>query len=225
MIYVNSRNRGEKQHMEWITWHSITDSPPWSYTPAFYSGQKPARLQGQRLHDASPLCCNMNADADRPQEGICGMRALELKIPPVALVLLFGVMMWLLSATVPSLALTLSWRTTIAFVLLSAGFAIALAGVLEFRRAKTTVNPLTPEAASVMVTSGIYRYTRNPMYLGLLVTLFGWAVWLSHLLAFALLPLFLLYMNRFQIEPEERALSAKFGRHFSDYGRSVRRWM
>ena len=85
------------------------------------------------------------------------MQALELRIPPVALVLLFAVMMWLLSASVPSLALALPWRIPVAFILWSAGFAIALAGLFEFRRAKTTVNPLTPEAASAIVTSGIYR--------------------------------------------------------------------
>jgi protein-S-isoprenylcysteine O-methyltransferase Ste14 len=153
------------------------------------------------------------------------MQALELKIPPVALVLLFAVLMWLLSVSVPSLALASPWRATLALLSFVAGFVIALAGLVEFRRAKTTVNPLTPEAASAMVTSGIYRFTRNPMYLGLLFMLIGWAVWLSHLLAFALLPLFILYMNRFQIEPEERALSAKFRGHFRDYGRSVRRWV
>jgi protein-S-isoprenylcysteine O-methyltransferase Ste14 len=153
------------------------------------------------------------------------MQALELKIPPLALVLLFAVMMWLLSVFVPPLALALPWRTTLALLFSIAGFAIALAGVLEFRLAKTTVNPLTPETASAMVTTGIYRFSRNPMYLGLLFALIAWAVWLSHLLAFALLPLFVLYMNRFQIEPEERALSAKFGGYFRDYGRSVRRWV
>jgi protein-S-isoprenylcysteine O-methyltransferase Ste14 len=153
------------------------------------------------------------------------MQALELKVPPVALVLLFAVMMWLLSASAASLALALPWRTLVALILWSAGFAIALAGLFEFRRAKTTVNPLTPEATSAIVTSGIYRFSRNPMYVGLLLALIGWGVWLSHLLAFALLPLFVVYMNRFQIEPEERALSAKFGGLFRDYRRSVRRWL
>jgi protein-S-isoprenylcysteine O-methyltransferase Ste14 len=152
------------------------------------------------------------------------MKALELKVPPPALALLFAVTMWLLSASAPSLALTLPWRTLVAFIIWSAGFAIALAGLFEFRRAKTTVNPLTPEAASAIVISGIYRYSRNPMYVGLLLALLGWSVWLSHLLAFALLPLFVLYINRFQIEPEERALSVKFGGLFRDYRRSVRRW-
>ena len=153
------------------------------------------------------------------------MQALELKVPPVALVLLFAVMMWLLSASVPSLALALPWRILVALILWSVGFAIALAGLFEFRRAKTTVNPLTPEAASAIVTSGIYRYSRNPMYVGLLLALIGWDVWLSHLLAFALLPFFVVYMNHFQIEPEERALSTKFGGLFRDYRRSVRRWL
>ena len=153
------------------------------------------------------------------------MQALELKVPPPALMLLFAVTMWLLSVSVPSLALALPWRIPVALILWSAGIAIALAALFEFLRAKTTVNPLTPEAAAAMVTSGIYRYSRNPMYVGLLLALIGWCVWLSHLLAFALLPFFILYINRFQIEPEERALSAKFGGLFRDYRRSVRRWL
>ena len=149
------------------------------------------------------------------------MQALELKVPPPAVALLFAVTMWLLSASAPSLALTFPWRTLVAFILWSVGFAIALAGLFEFLRAKTTVNPLSPEAASAIVTSGIYRYSRNPMYVGLLLALLGW---LSHLLPFALLPFFILYINRFQIEPEERALSVKFGGLYRDYRRSVRRW-
>lgn len=153
------------------------------------------------------------------------MQTLELKIPPPAVALLFAAMMWLLSASAPSLALGLPWRKTVALLLGSAGLAIAFAGLFEFLRAKTTVNPLTPEAAAAMVTSGIFRFSRNPMYLGLLLALIGWAAWLSHLLGFFLPPFFLLYINRFQIEPEERALSAKFGEEYGQYRRSVRRWM
>lgn len=76
-----------------------------------------------------------------------------------------------------------------------------------------------------MVTSGVYRVSRNPMYLGFLLALAWWVVFLSHLLAFALLPLFMWYMNRFQIVPEERALAAKFGSEFTEYSRAVRRWL
>jgi protein-S-isoprenylcysteine O-methyltransferase Ste14 len=153
------------------------------------------------------------------------MRTLERKIPPVALVLLFAVLIWLVSRSEPSLAFSVPWRAAIALIFCCTGIAITLAGLLEFRRAKTTVNPIMPETTTALVTSGIYRFSRNPMYLGFLLALIGWAVLRSHLLAFALLPLFVLYMNRFQIMPEERALSEKFGGQFKQYTREVRRWL
>jgi protein-S-isoprenylcysteine O-methyltransferase Ste14 len=151
--------------------------------------------------------------------------ALELKVPPVAIVFAVAVGMWLLSRSTAALRFAMPGRVAVAVVLAGMGFAISAAGVMHFRRAKTTVNPLNPEAATAMVTSGIYRFSRNPMYLGFLIALTGWAAFLSHVLAFALLPVFVAYMNRFQIMAEERALAAKFGRQFSDYRNSVRRWV
>ena len=150
--------------------------------------------------------------------------ALELKVPPVALVFLFGALMWLASAYSP-FTIALPWRSAFALIIGIVGFAIALAGVLSFRRADTTVNPLTPEATTAMVTSGIYRFTRHPMYLGFLLVLTGWAIYLSTFLAFVFLPLFVWYINRFQIVPEERALGAKFSDAFTAYKSSVRRWL
>jgi protein-S-isoprenylcysteine O-methyltransferase Ste14 len=97
--------------------------------------------------------------------------------------------------------------------------------VVSFRRARTTVNPTKPESSSVLVDSGIYRLTRNPMYLGFSLGLSGWAVMLSNMFAFLLLPIFILYMDRFQIEPEEKALAAIFGRQFAVYKTRVRRWL
>ena len=153
------------------------------------------------------------------------MNALEHKVPPPAVALILGALMWLISRYEPTLSLDVPWRTAVAIALFITGAMIALSGVWEFHRAKTTVNPLSPEAATAMVTSGIYRFSRNPMYLGLLLALCSWAVWLSHVLALALPPLFVLYINRFQIVPEERALSTKFGGQFSSYTRAVRRWL
>jgi protein-S-isoprenylcysteine O-methyltransferase Ste14 len=99
-----------------------------------------------------------------------------------------------------------------------------MSGVLTFRRAKTTVNPTTPAAASALVRTGVFRFTRNPMYLGLLLCLVAWAIFLSSVLALLSAPLFVVYMNRFQIAPEERALAALFGDSFAAYKRDVRRW-
>jgi protein-S-isoprenylcysteine O-methyltransferase Ste14 len=84
---------------------------------------------------------------------------------------------------------------------------------------------MKPASASVLVDGGIYRLTRNPMYLGFLVVLLGWAIFLSNIVAFLLLPAFVYYMNRFQIKPEEKALVARFGQTFTAYKTRVHRWL
>jgi protein-S-isoprenylcysteine O-methyltransferase Ste14 len=113
----------------------------------------------------------------------------------------------------------------VAVTLLAGGVAVAIFAVREFRAARTTVNPLQPAAASSMVRSGIYRHTRNPMYLGLLLVLAAWSVWLASPAAVAVLLVVAVYLDRFQIVPEERALAARFAREFDEYRRSVRRWL
>jgi protein-S-isoprenylcysteine O-methyltransferase Ste14 len=154
-----------------------------------------------------------------------GGPAAELRVPPVVVTLLAALLMTLLAWPATGLHWPAPWRASAALLLLAAGITVAVAGVREFRRARTTVNPLTPAAASAMVRSGVYRHTRNPMYLGMLLALAGWAVWLASLLAVAVLPVFVLYLNRLQIEPEERALASRFGADFEEYRRSVRRWL
>ena len=153
------------------------------------------------------------------------MKLLELRIPPV--VVMVGAMgfMGLVAVQIPTLVFAVPGREIITTLLVAAGVVIAVAGIVAFQRAATTVNPTRPEGASSLVDTGIYRITRNPMYLGMLLMLLGWAVWLAHLASFLLLPLFVAYMNRFQIKPEERALRAKFGESFDVYSRTVRRWV
>src|SRR5262245_761244 len=107
------------------------------------------------------------------------MHALELKIPPPVVAVLIGAAMWLASRSGPSLDLPPLIRTVGAGVIAASGGILALAAKIAFRRAKTTINPLRPTNASSLVTSGIYRFTRNPMYLGLLLLLIGWSVHLS----------------------------------------------
>jgi protein-S-isoprenylcysteine O-methyltransferase Ste14 len=153
------------------------------------------------------------------------MRSLELRVPPVALVLVFGIAMAAVARLFPLGRAGMPGRLVVAIALVCAGVLVAAAGVLTFRRQKTTVNPMTPEQSSSLVVTGIYRYSRNPMYLGFLLVLAGWGAYLANPAALLLLPLFVVYMNRFQIGPEERALSAKFGQPFDDYRQAVRRWL
>lgn len=151
--------------------------------------------------------------------------SLELKVPPGILVVLFALLMRWGSACAPGLAVQIPWRSAIAGMVVLAGLLLGLLAVLQFKRAKTTVNPIKPQSSSALVVSGIYGVSRNPIYLGMLLMLLGWAVWLDNLLALAVLPLFILYLNRFQIQPEERALAALFGTDFQSYCTQVRRWI
>jgi protein-S-isoprenylcysteine O-methyltransferase Ste14 len=153
------------------------------------------------------------------------MNALELKIPPPLLALALALAMWLTSLLYESMQIPLAARLGIALALVAIGQTSSISGMLSFRRARTTVNPFRPQAASSLVTTGIYRYTRNPMYVGLLLTLLGWAAFLASLHALPWLVVFVLYMNRFQIAPEERVLSSLFGDAYAEYRARVRRWL
>jgi protein-S-isoprenylcysteine O-methyltransferase Ste14 len=153
------------------------------------------------------------------------MHVLELKIPPVVLVLATALLMWLASRALPHFGFELPARSFIAVGLAIVGAMVCVAGVLSFVRARTTVDPMKPSSASSLVVSGVYRFTRNPMYLGFLLALLGWGVFLSNALSLLGIPGFVLYMNRFQIRPEERALAILFERDFSAYSGQVRRWV
>jgi len=151
--------------------------------------------------------------------------SLELKVPPVLVVAVAALLMWAMAWATPELGVALPGRTPAAISAVLLGILVSAAGVVEFRRARTTVNPLTPNAASSLVAGGIYRLTRNPMYLGFALALLGWGVFLSNPLSLAMLFVFVGYMNRFQIAPEERALESLFGDAFKAYRSKVRRWL
>jgi protein-S-isoprenylcysteine O-methyltransferase Ste14 len=153
------------------------------------------------------------------------MQALELKIPPPIAAVLVGLAMWVAAHLLPAVDLTGQWRLIFAGVCAAFGVMVALLGFLAFRQAKTTVNPVNPEKATSVVTGGIYSYTRNPMYVGLTSLLVGWAIWLSAPWVFLGPVALMLYLTRFQIIPEERVMSSKFGRDYDDYRKRVRRWL
>jgi protein-S-isoprenylcysteine O-methyltransferase Ste14 len=153
------------------------------------------------------------------------MKSLELKIPPLPLAVGFGILMWAIDRWLPMHADRSLVRAVIAAVTFVFAVTIVVTAVIGFRRARTTVDPFHPETASSVVTTGIYRVTRNPMYLGFLLALISLAIFLGNF-ASAVVPLiFVVYMNRFQIGPEERALRTRFGASYEAYLRSVRRWI
>lgn len=156
---------------------------------------------------------------------IAGMRALELKIPPPLVALLVAGAMWGISLFVSSLEVPASTRVVMAAALALAGGCVSLAGALAIRRAHTTVSAMKPETTSSLVCSGVYSVTRNPMYLGLLLVLIAWATLLSTAWAWSGPLAFVLYLNSFQILPEERVLYAMFGADYGAYTSRVRRWL
>lgn len=113
-----------------------------------------------------------------------------------------------------------------------AGYSVAFMGLMimvsaarTFRQHKTTLNPIHLEDVSTLVRRGVFRYSRNPMYLGMVVLVFGlclaWGSWWGFGLGLGLF----LYLDRFQIRPEEKVLSAQFGSAFDDYKKHTRRWL
>jgi len=153
------------------------------------------------------------------------MEWLELKIPPVLVGLVTALCVWL-AGDIPML----SWPVTpslelLAAVMATAGLVVAASGVVSFYRARTSINPHAPHRSTSLITTGMYAWTRNPMYMGMFFVLLGWALVQGGLVAVLLVFLFIPYMNRFQIVPEERVLRTLFGEQFEIYQRRVRRWM
>ena len=153
------------------------------------------------------------------------LQSLEAKIPPPLVAALAAAAMWGISLVLPSFDLPTAVRRYVAIALALVGVGFSAAGVISFRRAKTTINPMQPETASTLVASGVYKVTRNPMYVGLLVALVAWGVFLSSAWALLCTVFFYVYISRLQIVPEERALDALFGTEYAAYKSKVRRWL
>ena len=153
------------------------------------------------------------------------MHILENRIPPPLVALVFGLAMWGIASTAPTVPAGDSSQLIAASAITLIGAFFCIAGVVSFRLAKTTVNPLKPDKATSLVSTGIYQVSRNPMYVGFALFLLAWAVYLASLWALIGVPGFVLYMNRFQSAPEERALLSLFGGEFEEYRLRVKRWL
>jgi protein-S-isoprenylcysteine O-methyltransferase Ste14 len=147
---------------------------------------------------------------------------LELKIPPPVVVFVGGLLNWSATRWTDSL---FSPPWLVIGVLVVVAGVVGVTGVLVCLRCKTTVHPWSPDETSVLVTDGIFQLSRNPMYLALLVFLVACCLyqptWLSPFIFGGVTR----YLTRFQILPEERILSDKFGDQYAQYASSVRRWL
>ena len=153
------------------------------------------------------------------------MSFLETKIPPPVVTLLLALVMKTAALLTPALYAPGVARARAALTLAVVGLAVELAGGASLIRAKTTVDPTHPGRVCRFVSTGVYRFTRNPIYLGDLVLLLAWAMYLWSPTALVLTPLFVVYIDRFQIKPEERVLGDLFGSRYTEYKTRVRRWI
>jgi protein-S-isoprenylcysteine O-methyltransferase Ste14 len=153
------------------------------------------------------------------------MSSLELRVPPPVVALVAAGLMWLASSLAAPAQIPFGARVSVAVILVCIGLAFGVTAMVTFRRARTTMSPLSPSTTSCLVTHGVFHITRNPMYVSLVMYLLAWAVYLSSWLALVVLPVFVLYLIRFQIRPEERALESLFGEAYTAYKQRVRRWL
>jgi protein-S-isoprenylcysteine O-methyltransferase Ste14 len=149
---------------------------------------------------------------------------MELKLPPALVFLLFGLAMYILAIFLPFGFFDFFGRLLLFKVLLVFAALVGLLALFQFYKAKTTVDSTKPAKASILVVNGIFRFSRNPMYLAMLLVLLALGVVLGNAFNTLIAAAFVGYMNRFQIIPEERILLNKFGRSYKEYCALTRRW-
>ena len=150
---------------------------------------------------------------------------LENRIPPPLVVILIGMVMGLIAWLTPAIEMGSLERFAMGGLTIVLGASVVVLGARTFWRHQTTINPVDLEQVSALVTSGIFGYTRNPMYVGFTAVLAGWAICLAAPWALVGPVVFVLFTTRFQIIPEERVMQAKFGQEYKDYQAQVRRWL
>jgi len=149
---------------------------------------------------------------------------MELKLPPVVVLFIFALLMYLLDRFLPFGEFEFFGRYYLSAGLIILAVLIGFISLGQFFRTKTTVDPTKPNKASALVTSGIFAFSRNPMYLSMLLLLLAFGLRLGNAFNVLIAAGFVSYMNRFQIAPEEKALTKLFGKEFLLYCKNVRRW-
>jgi protein-S-isoprenylcysteine O-methyltransferase Ste14 len=149
---------------------------------------------------------------------------MQTRIPPPFIMFFAAALMWVLHRWLPLVEWPGPPWDRLGGFIVAAGIAVSASAFWRFKRAGTTVNPRDPGKASHLVTDGIFRFSRNPMYLGLLLVLIGWALLLGSASPWLVPPLFAVSITHLQIIPEEQALARLFADEYLEYQRGVARW-
>ncbi|RIV32884.1 isoprenylcysteine carboxylmethyltransferase family protein [Flagellimonas lutimaris] len=149
---------------------------------------------------------------------------MKMKVPPALVMLVFGGLMYVLDMFLPFGDFEFFGKQELAMFLFGLGILVILISVIQFFMTRTTVDPLNPKKTSNLVTNGVYKFTRNPMYLGMLLFLLAFGLKLGNAFNTLVAAGFVSYLNRFQIKPEEEALKEMFGKEYSIYCKLTRRW-
>ena len=148
---------------------------------------------------------------------------IKTKFPPPLVALTFGFLINYTKNIFPKIEI--SNEIIFGSFMIIIGLIIILSAIILFKKYQTTITPLNPSNATKLITDGIYKFSRNPMYLGLLLVLVGISIILSLTGGFFFILLFILYINLFQIIPEENAMVDLFKDEFLEYKKNVRRWI
>tara|TARA_A100001015_G_scaffold20534_1_gene23508 strand:+ start:847 stop:1290 length:444 start_codon:yes stop_codon:yes gene_type:complete len=146
--------------------------------------------------------------------------SLDTKIPPPIVTIIILSIIYLFDINEYNLNTDI-----ISVVILFIGIIFIISAVIQFINRKTTVNPTKPHKTTTLVITGIYKVTRNPMYLGMLLIIISFAFYKTSIISLVLIPFFIFYINKFQIEPEEYEMRKKFGKEYEDYCKKVDRWI
>ncbi len=150
---------------------------------------------------------------------------MNLKVPPAVQFAFFAFSMWLIDRWLPADHIEFSYQHFLSWVLFFIAVAIGIMAIYSFKRAQTTIDPTQPDKASSLVIVGLYRYTRNPMYLAMLLVLVSFVLRLGNLYTLTMAVAYVIFITEFQIKPEEKALLALFGDQYESYKTKVRRWI
>ena len=146
--------------------------------------------------------------------------SLDTKIPPPIVTIIILSIIYLFDVNEYNLNTDI-----ISIVILFIGIIFIISAVIQFVDRKTTVNPTKPYKTTTLVITGTYKITRNPMYLGMLLIIISFAFYKTSIISLILIPFFIFYINKFQIEPEEYEMRKKFGKEYEDYCKKVDRWI